>query len=257
MGWDLVIIGMKHNLPIEDPVATAKRFSPLCCGPISIGYDDKWKYVEAGNLIKEKRFGWHEIDRIDAHLPGPEMYFYIQHGAAKALAKQLGNRISNISFEDEDCRDWFLSEAYEEPFALYELEGKRDSPDPRIFKEIVELHEDFPGRWSQFHSLFEKPYDGEAKKILDKFRDYVYFQMRLCGCSEVYYICDQGPAQVLFDEINRTAEDWKYYMLKGEYLEDGEPVSILNISDYITHRRILTNEDFIHVFYDDFSDMKR
>lgn len=256
MGWDIVIIGMKHNLPIEDPVATAKRLSPLCTGPISIGYDERWEYYEVDNIIKENPYSWHELDRIDANLPGETTDFSIQNGCAKALAKQLGDRIKSVKFDPEDVREWFMHEAFEEPFAIYELEGERYSPDNRVFKEIVELHENFPGRWSQFHHLFSKPYQGETKKILDEFRDYVYFQMRLCGCTDVYYICDQGPAQILYDEINRTVADWKDYMMKSEYLKNGENVSIFNISDYINHRRFLINDDVINVFYDDFADMK-
>ncbi|MDE5808925.1 MAG: hypothetical protein K2H59_01425 [Muribaculaceae bacterium] len=63
MGWDIVAIGINHNLPINDPIKVAEKLSPLVSGPISIGYLHEWEYDKSTNTIKrpDDLYNWIEI----------------------------------------------------------------------------------------------------------------------------------------------------------------------------------------------------
>lgn len=51
MSWDVAIIGLKHDLPVEDPVATAKELARRLNRNVSLVFRDEYAYdAERYNL---------------------------------------------------------------------------------------------------------------------------------------------------------------------------------------------------------------
>lgn len=263
MGWDIIAIGTNHNLPIEDPTATAKRLLPLCPGPVSIGHFSDWEYDPKENLIRRLSSTWKEEALLCGEKEGETVKFIIENACALSIYENLGKRFHEVNFISRDDKISFLS-YIKNRYALFELyNDKTWYPDNRIFQEIAEFSINFPGRWFQFLDLFRKPYEGDAKGILDKFRWDIYRQMRLCGCDKAYFFPDQNYGEWIYDNINLPSKEWVEYLMSGRHLEKSTknkeiivPLRILNIVDYVVGRIVLEEEDYIHCFIDDFSDFE-
>lgn len=257
MGWDIVSIGTNHQLPIHNPVETARRLLPLCDGPVSIGYFDNWQYDKDSNRIIHEWKDWIELNRLNEGLKGDLIRFEIAEYAAKLLFNNLYGDISKVKFEDEDDRELFL-DSVKSKFPIFEFNGGRHHLVRNwIFEEIAEFSDNFPARWFQFVSLFRSPYEGEVKDLLDSFRNYIFKQMQLCGCDKAYYFADQGDGEMLLDKLDLKTADWLEYLYSGNFKEDkSEKPIIFSVIDYINGKIILHEDEYADCFIDDFSDMK-
>lgn len=258
MGWDIVAIGTNHKLPIESPVETAKKLTPITIGPISIGYYLKWHYDAKTNnvCIPDGMYQWKELTLINPDCPGDKSLFDIENEAARRVFAEIQS-IEQVGFTCEDDKAMFISDVFDEPYFLYEndtLTGKYLGI--RIFKEIVEFSEKFPGMWFSLTDVFYEPYIGENKRILDEFRKDIYAQLTACGCDKAYYFPDQGSGERIWNKINRPADEWLSFLLSRSYLDEDDPDQLIfNIQEYIKEGRILKDEGII-CLVDDFSDFK-
>lgn len=258
MGWDIVAIGTNHTLPIDNPIETAKRLLPLCAGPVSIGYYSDWEYKFQENIIVSKFSGWKELSSLCNDKCGETVKFNIQGYCASNIYEEIGRNIKDVKFLDKDDKSIFISEIMDK-YDIYELVNDLNwYPDNRIFFQIAEFSVDFPGRWFQFEYLFNKPYEGKAKEVLDKLRKDIYFQMKLCGCDKAYFFPDQSYGEFLYDKLNLPATEWLAYLMSGGHLVevgDDDNLRLFYISDYISGNRILDEREYVHCFIDDFSDL--
>ena len=53
MGWDVVEIGLKHNLPVNDPYATAQEVAKRMNQNVWLVYRNEYEYDIAKNVVKE------------------------------------------------------------------------------------------------------------------------------------------------------------------------------------------------------------
>lgn len=259
MGWDIVAIGTNHNLPVGDPIQTADRISQLVKFPISVGYYEDWLYNHKDNSIRSSNeYKWIEIAKINPQKECPEISFSIEHYCARKLYSEHHAQIgSNINFINTKEREWFISNATEELFALYECDSTtRPYFDLRIFKEIVEFTEDFPGRWFQFVHALKNAHTHPYKDNLRDFRQQIFRQLKICGCDKAFYFADQGPGLWLFDAIDKSSKDWVSYLIEGEYIEDGKP-KIFDIPHILNGSIVLSEDEWIDCLIDDFSDFEK
>ena len=258
MGWDIVAIGTNHNLPVEDPVKTAERISSLVDGPISVGYYENWIFNPACNRIESSNENnWIEIKRINSCKPGSAAFFSIEHYCARNIYTAIADIIDKVEFVDNQERDWFLSDATDEPFALYECERlKKPSFYLRILKEIIDFDYDFPGRWFQFVRAMKNPHDKPNEDYILEFRQNIFRQLMTCGCDKAYYFADQGVTALLFDNIDKSATDWVEYLETGDYAEDRNSI-IVKVQELLDGRLKFAEEDGIDCFVDDFSDLRK
>lgn len=65
MGWDIVAIGINHNLPLDNPIEVAHVLSNFIDNPIEIGYYIDWKYVKSRKYLHNNfRYKWSKIETI-------------------------------------------------------------------------------------------------------------------------------------------------------------------------------------------------
>lgn len=257
MGWDIVAIGTNHNLPVEDPIKTTGRLIRLVDGPISVGYNESWIFKpESNSIVWSKDYKWIEIEKIGLEQKGPTMLFSINDYCARKIYLDHKKTIDKIKFVNKEERDWFMSEATDEPFALYECDSQAGPLfDLRIFKEIVEFTNNFPGRWFQFVRALNNPLAAPNKNHILEFRKHIYSQLKACGCDNAYYFADQGPGEWLYDAIDKSAKDWTDYLEKGEYIKDRTPM-IIEVQKILDGSIILSEEDCIDCFIDNFYDLQ-
>ena len=53
MGWDVVQIGLRHNLPVHDPIATAKEVAKRMKKNIRLVYRNEYEYDKEKNVVSE------------------------------------------------------------------------------------------------------------------------------------------------------------------------------------------------------------
>ena len=87
------------------------------------------------------------------------------------------------------------------------------------------------------------------------------------GCNEVIICSDQGPAMEIYDRMNYSADSLKKYAQSFQYLKDSNWVEAwekeewkknakhIMFSSYFQNQLDLSDEDFVEVIYDDFSDI--
>lgn len=51
MGWDVVQIGLRHDLPVNDPFATAKEVAKRMRQNIRLVYRNEYEYDMANNIV--------------------------------------------------------------------------------------------------------------------------------------------------------------------------------------------------------------
>ena len=55
MGWDVVEIGLKHDLPVNDPFATAQEVAKRMKQNIRLVYRKEYEYDIANNVVSEAK----------------------------------------------------------------------------------------------------------------------------------------------------------------------------------------------------------
>lgn len=256
MGWDIVAIGTNHKLPIDNPIKTAERISLLTNRPLSIGYYEDWKYSPSDHSITRGSYDWHEISRLNPNAKGKTILFSIENYSARKTYSQHFKSLRDIHFGNSDEREWFVECATGEPFAIYECDDdKPENFDLRVCKDIVEFTENFKGRWFQFVDALKDPESSPHKEHIQEFRNYIFQQMKACGCDVAYYFADQGSGEFLYDFINKPSKEWVEYLEKGDWAEDANP-KIVEVRDLLNGSIVLSEEDWIDCFIDDFSDYK-
>ena len=55
MGWDVVQIGLRHNLPVHDPFATAKEVAKRMKKNIRLVYRNEYWYDKEENVVSEAK----------------------------------------------------------------------------------------------------------------------------------------------------------------------------------------------------------
>ena len=87
------------------------------------------------------------------------------------------------------------------------------------------------------------------------------------GCQEVIICSDQGPTELIYDNMDYSADNLKEYACSFQYLKDTnwvekykkeewrKNVRHITFSSYFQKQLELADGDFIEVIFDDFSDI--
>lgn len=258
MGWDIVTIGIRHKLPITNPIETTKILSPLIDGIISIGYYQNIEHNENENTVCRINDKWKELTSFDAGRKGQKYLFEIKNEYVKQVFLQVAS-IDNVSFDDY-TKEMFLVKVIDESDVLYELScdvrPSKYYDGIRLYKENVDFSRNFGLRWFSLEGIFRKPYEGECKRALDEFRKAIFEQSRVCGCDCAYYFPDQSYGELLWNAISKSSDDWISYLKSRRYIDDDQNYVFFDIKDYISGERLLEPSENVICFIDDFSDLR-
>lgn len=95
----------------------------------------------------------------------------------------------------------------------------------------------------------------------------IYRQAKMFGCNEVIICSDQGPTEMIYNNADYPADKLKEYARSFQYLNDTTWLEKWKKEDWKKNARHimfssvfqnqldLSDEDFVEVIYDDFSDI--
>lgn len=260
MGWDVVQIGLRHNLPVYDIYATAKACGERLRRNIMLVAYTKYKYDNINNIISQVDYSEYELGRFRFDESDEYLKMVVEHYEAKNIYKTIeAKKLKDVLFEN-CCRSTFIRDATE-PWALYEFLD--DEFDVRIFEENIDLSVYYWCRWSNFYRSFL--YEGESTFNLLKYREEVIERARLFGCNQIIYCADQGPGEFICNKMNLKSEDLLSYVRNNEYIDDyflgehNEKSEIetfkrealhINFSDYVNENLHLKHNQWIDVVFD-------
>lgn len=263
MGWDVVEIGLRHNLPVHDPFATAQEVAKRMNRNIRLVCWNEYEYDSSQNVVREAKgdefieLGKYEVNKSNDYL----QMIASDYQAHQILESAGEDKLRKATFTN--VAESILSDI-KSSFELYEIEGRKDNTYIRIFKENVELGVSVIERWTTWEYAFHS--SGKWREWLRDYRMKIYQQAKMFGCNEVIICSDQGPTIEIFDKMNYLADDLKDYARSFQYLNDDtvwvekwekeewrKNAKHIMFSSYFQNQLNLSNEDFVEVIYDDFS----
>lgn len=266
MGWDVVEIGLKHNLPINDPYATAQEVAKRMKQNIRLVYQNKYEYDGSNNVVR-KVGGYEliELGKFEVNNSGNYLQMTVSDYRAHEILESVGkDKLRLATFEGEFAES--ILDDIEDPFELYEIEDKKECLDIRIFNENVNLDVYIIGRWHSWEDAFNQS-SQKDREWLRNYRMQIYHQAKIFGCQEVIICSDQGPTEMIYNNMHYSADNLKEYARSYQYLKETtwleewkkeewrKNAKHITFSSYFQNQLNLSSEDFVEVIYDDFSDI--
>ena len=263
MGWNVVEIGLRHNLPVLDPFATAQEVAKRMKRNVRLVYRNEYEYDSANNVVREaKGDEFIELGKYEVNKSNDYLQMIASDYQAHQIQKSAGiDKLRQAIFVGEYA-DLILDDI-EDSFELYEIVASKDNLNIMIFKENVNLDVYVDGRWSCWERAFHSS-SQEDWEWLYNYRIQIYHQAKMFGCQEVIICSDQGPTEMIYNNADYSADCLKVYARSFQYLKDlnwGERkqedwkknAKQIMFSSYFQNQLNLSNEDFVEVIYDDFS----
>ena len=266
MGWDVVEIGLRHDLPVHDPLATAQEVGKRMKQNIRLVYRNEYEYDIANNIVSTpKSPDLIELGKYEVNNSRDYLQMIVSNYQANQIRELAGmDKLRKATYADESAE--LIIDDLEEPFELYELEDRKENLLIYIFNENVTLDVSVIERWPTWKDAFQQPSSRNKKWLLD-YRMKIYHQAKLFGCSEVIICADQGPGMWIYDNANYSADKLKEYARSYQYLQESTWVEESKKEEWKKHAKhimfssvfqnqlILSDEDWVEVIYDDFSDI--
>lgn len=269
MGWDVVAIGLKHDLPVDDPPATAQAVARRMNTNIRLVYENKFIYDEKSNTVTYNMdYEVIELGMFTVNEHGDFLQMTVADYQKLLLVKQYGaHKLSKSTYRNFfGNRDTFLSELSSSSFELYEIASNDENETCiRIFKENVDIDIFVSERWSAWEHYFHNI--REYKQILQDYRMQIYEKARIFGCKEVIICADQGPGGNIYDNMNLPSDNLISYIKHYEYLKgygwitDSEADEWKNnarhilFASAIQEKPDLSDKEWVDVIFDDFADI--
>lgn len=264
MGWDVVEIGLRHDLPVDDPFATAKEVAKRMKQNVKLVYRNEYEYDIENNVVSlSKGPDFIEIGKYEVNNSKDYLQMIASNYQANQILELVGiDKLRKATFTSDFAE--LIIDDIEDAFELYEIENRDENLCIRIFKENVNLDVCVVERWRMWESAFHpsSPY----REWLRNYRMEIFHQAQLFGCNEVIICSDQGPTQLIYDNMHYSSEDLKEYARSLQYLRDCNwPASKVEewkkhakhvmFSPLFQNQLVLSDEDFVEVIYDDFGDI--
>lgn len=266
MGWDVVEIGLRHNLPVNDPFATAQEVAKRMKQNVRLVYQNEYEYDIAKNVVKEAEGDeFIELGKYEVNDSKDYLQMTVSDYQAHQIQESTGiEKLRQTTFEGEYA-DLILDDI-EDSFELYEIEGRKDNTYIRIFKENVDLDVSVIERWRTWEYAFHL--SGKYREWLRNYRMQIYHQAKMFGCQEVIICSDQGPTEMIYNNMHYSSDNLKEYARSYQYLKDTtwleewkkedwkKNAKQIMFSSYFQNQLNLSGDDFIDVIFDDFSDIE-
>lgn len=270
MGWDVVQIGLKHNLPVEDPIATAKEVAKRLNRNIRLVYRDEYKYDAPNNIVSRANDDMVEIGTFKVNDSNDNLQMIASTYQVKEILDQAGiEKLRTATYSDGFAE--LLLDAVENPFDLYEIENVEDRDDLifiRIFKENVDLDISVVERWRMWECAFHSD-NSLYREWLKNYRMRIFERAKMFGCKEVIICSDQGPTITIYDKMDLPSDQLKEYATSYKYYEDTgwferdkdvaewkKNAKQIMFSSLFANQLEFEKDDFIEVIYDDFKDLE-
>ena len=252
MGWDVVEIGLGHDLPVADPIATAKTIAERFGRNLYLtALGETLAYISGGSI--------------------PSINLIMSDDICRKIRRKLGeNFAGDVS---QFIKRWLDELRHggrelDEPLFMINEEEMMIN----VYSENVDLDIYVYGRWHSFVHAFKVGDDKNEICNLDwllNYRRQIYEQAKLFGCKEVIICSDQGPTERIYNASYLTSDALmqmvysRSYIYDQDFLGEGDKGKaewvkqgkIVYFSDYVTGKVTFEEEEFVDVVIDDFKDL--
>ncbi len=260
MGWDIVEIGLKHKLPVNDPYATAQEVAKRLKVNIQLVAHNLFEYDSETDTVSEVKKGdkFIELQKFNYDNSDKCVKLIVHDYQIKKIKETIGkDRLRKTKFSSQWAKDNIL-DFY--PFELYEIEDdeKVGIPEIRIFTENIDIAIPQMMRWGHFDRLFRRN-DEEAKEYLRKIRKEILDVAKAFECEQVIICADQGPTESIFDNMDMSADDLLEYTMSlknrethnGWFTKDWKAnARYINFADYFKGTLNIKEEEYVVVVFD-------
>lgn len=179
MGWDVVEIGLKHNLPVNDSFATAHEVAKRMNRNIRLVCRNEYEYDSVQNVVREaKGDEFIELGKYEVNNSKDYLQMIASDYQAQQILELVGiDKLCQATFEGENA-DLILDDI-EDSFELYEIEGRTDDVYIRIFKENVDLYVCVIEGWRTWEYAFRS--SGQFREWLRNYRMQIYNRAKMFG----------------------------------------------------------------------------
>ena len=139
MGWDVVQIGLRHNLPVNDPFATAQEVAKRMKRNVRLVYRNKYEYDSADNVVRDAEgddyieLGTYEVNTSEEYLQ-----MIVSDYQAHLILESAGiDKLHQAIFVGEYAD--LIFDDIEDSFELYEIVASKDNLNIMIFKGIRKI----------------------------------------------------------------------------------------------------------------------
>lgn len=271
MGWDVVQIGLRHDLPIEDPTAMAKEIAKRMNQNVKLVFTNEYHFDESKMTISYTgNYDYHTLEEFIVNNSDSFINLVIANYQAKMICKKVGkDNLDQLRFANDLAKCLLNALEDEETYELYEI-VQGDELSIRIYRENVELDVYVMERWgTMWQRAFEEFEDSYYRNWLLNYRKQIFDRAKLFGCNEVIICPDQGPAMNIYEYIYAGAEELLEYTSsrsyvsednwwleneqdKKEWLQYGK---MIYFPEVIAGKLTFKHGDFVDVILDDFKDM--
>ncbi|MDD3877050.1 MAG: hypothetical protein PHT69_10540 [Bacteroidales bacterium] len=273
MGWDIETIG-KHNLDTSSVEAVAKQLSKAWGVNIRYGYFRRFCIERTPLKIIEGDWNFICLGEIKCKTSDALYTLTDDNYSIRDILNQINHDLTCVNW-GRRAKQSFIKNMTSVDFFELNIFGMHDYAEKYpevnfvtfslIFKEsiLISLYHD-PFRWVGFIYNFQEDCIDCDFKSLNEFRWYLQHFFSAVGVSSIIYFPDQGPAQLILDELHRSWAEIEEYIMNGRYYDDSCNVEerkrrdlrrIIDIPSFIKSKKPEYSEYRSNIFTDDFSDI--
>lgn len=91
MGWDVVQIGLRHDLPVEDPIATAQEVAKRMKRNIRLVYRNEYEYdIETNTVYRVRGHEYIELGRFKITDSESYLQMLVSNYQANQIVEKIG-----------------------------------------------------------------------------------------------------------------------------------------------------------------------
>ncbi len=265
MGWDVVQIGLRHNLPIDDPFEMANEVAKRMNRNVRLVCWNDYELDKSNNIVRHD-FDYDLIELGEIKVNNSTDFLQIMDSSykAKQIADTLGiEKVRKLSQYSDSAKSLLSKLDYHH----YDIED--EELQISVYKENVDLDFFIVGcRWRTWEMAFHPiNLHDECIEWLRDYRMQIYERAKLFGCNEVIICSDQGPTGYIYDSMELSADDLLKYARSRQYLKNESWNTSSDKERWEKHAKQITfasffrneikfdDDDFVEVVYDDFSDI--
>lgn len=239
MGWDVIEIGLRHDLPIHDPYATAQECSKRLKRNIRLVAEEKYRYVEEDGIASVVSLWGPRVELARYRYDDTDCFLelVVEDYQQRSIIEQVGQKkLKKATYPEGYDAGRFLNI---KPYAMYEFLD--DEFDVRIFEEVIDIS--IYGRWSWLEKCLSN-HDEDLRNMVLAYRQSVRQRAKLFSCDEVIYCADQGAGEFILENLNLKADELMTYVKGKRYIDDFAKHEEIDVSKY--------KEDALHVSFSDY-----
>ena len=163
MGWDVVEIGLRHDLPV-DAIATAQEVAKRMKQNVRLVYRNEFEYDIENNVVSiSKGPDFIEIGKYEVNYSKDYLKMIASNYQANKIQELVGiDKLRKATFASDFAE--FIIDDLEDAFELYEIVS--DEVDIRIFKENVDLDVYIGERWKNWERALHQLNSDKDKEWL-------------------------------------------------------------------------------------------